>query len=612
MAPAVPDHVVSRAELARWLSGVHSFISTVNKPASLRELLDLVTATACDLLGYEFCGVLLLRPEQRRLVMEGSHGLSTEYVTRLNDQVPVSLASDPRGESPSTRAFLTARPVVVNDIKADPLMEPWWQLAEQQGYRSLVSVPLLVKGKPFGVINCYASDMNSFNESAVDLLGILANQAAGAIEAMHLRDQQRGFIETLAQANDSLRHQSAVLEQAEEIHKRLNEVALSNGGMEGVAHALEALLGTRVFIDDAQGQHVVPAGDWAGLHPNPEGMKVPDDLQTLAPVLGRRSGQGTWTVTPVRVSGETVARIWVPIALEEMDPLDRRAIEGAAVVAALEFLRLRTAQEVEWRVQGDILDVLMAGNVSEYCTLPPRAAQLGHDLGQPHAVIVLGPADVAMDALPVQRTRRMKDVIYSTVGAMKPRPLVARAGQHLVVLLPWTGDPAEAERAAEQLRSTAARALGTPTAGVLGPVCTELGDYGRGIRTARGALRVYLARGGAAQTVTLSGLGVLGLLLQLDRPEELTAFVQSRLGPLRDYDQSRSTALEETLRTFLREQCNVTATGKALFVHPNTVKMRLRRVEELLGIHLDRPDDLLDLRTAVTVDDVARGFLDSE
>jgi DNA-binding PucR family transcriptional regulator len=40
--------------------------------------------------------------------------------------------------------------------------------------------------------------------------------------------------------------------------------------------------------------------------------------------------------------------------------------------------------------------------------------------------------------------------------------------------------------------------------------------------------------------------------------------------------------------------------------------MRLRRIEELLGIHLDRPDDLLDLRTAVTVDDVARGFLDSE
>jgi DNA-binding PucR family transcriptional regulator len=63
---------------------------------------------------------------------------------------------------------------------------------------------------------------------------------------------------------------------------------------------------------------------------------------------------------------------------------------------------------------------------------------------------------------------------------------------------------------------------------------------------------------------------------------------------------------------FLREQCSVTATGKSLFIHPNTVKMRLRRIEELLGIHLDRPDDLLDLRTAVTVDDVARGFLDSE
>ena len=81
---------LSQRELARWFSGVHAFIAAVNKPVSLRELLDLVTATACDLTGYEFCGILLVHPDQRRLMMEGAHGLSTEYVSRLNDQVPIS------------------------------------------------------------------------------------------------------------------------------------------------------------------------------------------------------------------------------------------------------------------------------------------------------------------------------------------------------------------------------------------------------------------------------------------------------------------------------------------------------------------------------------------
>lgn len=601
---------VSRAELARWLSGVHAFITAVNRPASLRELLDLVTATACDLLGYDFCGVLLLSPEQRRLIMEGSHGLSSAYVIGLNDHIPINLSVDTSTESPSTRAFLTGRPVVVNDVQRDPLMKPWCQLAEQQGYRALMSVPLLVKDKPFGVINCYAADENAFTDSAVELLSILANQAAGAIEAIHLRDQQRGYIENLARANESLQQQSEVLEQSEEIHKRLNEVALNGGGIDGVAHALEALLGQPVFIEDAHGAHAAPGGDWSLVQPNPLGLAAPRDLTTLAPVADADSHDRSWTVTPIRISGETVAHIWVPIGLDEIAPLDRRAIENAAVVAALEFLRLRTARDIEWRVQGDILDVLLTGHPSEFTHLPARAAQLGHDLTQPHAIMVMTLGAEAPDPGSVQRQRRIKEAVHATLRHVAPRPLVAQTGGEIIVLVPSQGQ-ADILHLADRVRQAAIKTSSTvrPTI-IVGSVCSSLGDYARATRITRGALRIHVAHGGEPRALSLRQLGILGLLLQLEDTDELLAYVDRTLGPLRAHDQAKSSALVDTLRAYLAHQCSVSATGQALFVHPNTVKMRLRKIETLLSIDLDRPDDLLDLRTALIVDDVAHGLME--
>ncbi len=606
----VPESVVSRAELARWLSGVHAFITAVNRPASLRELLDLVTATACDLLGYDFCGVLLLRPEQRRLILEGSHGLSSDYVMGLNDYMSVNLTLDTNSESPSTRAFLSGKPVVINDVGSDPLMEPWYQLAEQQGYRALMSVPLLVKDKPFGVINCYAADVNAFTDSAVELLCILANQAAGAIEAIHLRDQQRGFIENLAQANHSLREQSEILEQSEEIHKRLNEVALNGGGIDGVAHALEALLGRSVFIEDAHGAHASPAGAWSLIQPNPMGLAAPQDLMTLAPVSGTSPEAQPWTVTPIRISGETVARIWVPVGLDEITPLDRRAIENAAVVAALEFLRLRTARDIEWRVQGDILDVLLTGHPSEFNSLHARAAQLGHDLTKPHTTMVLTLGVESTDPASGLRIRRVKEAVHAALRIIEPRPLVAQMGGEIVILVPTTTD-VDVVAMAERIRSAAAKASTTarPTI-VVGQSCADLREFARAIRITRGAVRIHLARGGEPRSLTLGNLGILGLLLQLDRPDELVSYVERTLGPLRAHDHAKSSALIDTLRVYLAHQCSVSAAGQALFVHPNTVKMRLRKIETLLSIDLDRSDDLLDLRTALIVDDVANGLME--
>jgi len=62
---------------------------------------------------------------------------------------------------------------------------------------------------------------------------------------------------------------------------------------------------------------------------------------------------------------------------------------------------------------------------------------------------------------------------------------------------------------------------------------------------------------------------------------------------LADYDRERSASLLRTLEEFLHRRGNISATSEALYVHPNTLRQRLRRIGELSGIDLRRDDWLM-------------------
>jgi DNA-binding PucR family transcriptional regulator len=62
-----------------------------------------------------------------------------------------------------------------------------------------------------------------------------------------------------------------------------------------------------------------------------------------------------------------------------------------------------------------------------------------------------------------------------------------------------------------------------------------------------------------------------------------------------DYDQRHGSDLVATLQTYVETRFNLTKSGGLLFVHPNTVVYRLRRIHELTGRDPHDVDDLLVL-----------------
>ncbi|MFE3443586.1 PucR family transcriptional regulator [Nocardia sp. NPDC059180] len=82
-------------------------------------------------------------------------------------------------------------------------------------------------------------------------------------------------------------------------------------------------------------------------------------------------------------------------------------------------------------------------------------------------------------------------------------------------------------------------------------------------------------------------------------PLEAERMVQIRLGPILALPHDERERLLETLETWFNAVGSASATGELLFLHANTVRYRLRRIEDLLGRLLTDPSTIRDVGAAL-------------
>jgi sugar diacid utilization regulator len=514
----------------------------------------------------------------------------------------------------------------VPDVRAARDYGRLQDLAPAQGYRALVVAPMPASedepgdadtARPAGVVVGYSVAAREFTPSELELIELLAGQAALALETARLRSAQQQVIGELSRANEELRNGRAVLEWAEQRHRELMQMVLDEVGLAGLVSALAATLGASVTVEDADGELLARAPD-EGYRPPPDAaarrrqptraaldamtrsydvvqVQVVRPCGPVVPGFPAPAGEMAW-VAPVVLGHELVGRLWVTAPPAVPAPVQLRVIERFALVVALELLKKRHVVAVEARLSGDLLaDLLRPGGPVQPHTVLDRAAALGHDLARPHVVAVL-----SVDGRPPPGVR-MPDVVRAATWPDIPA-LVGTYEDECVFLLPADPDPGDVLR---RLHAHADRAAGRRCSVTLvaGPTASELADYATAHRVTRGAVRLRRAtRPGGL--VDIRGLGLSALLLETGAPDALHRFAQTLLAPLAAHDARRGSDLIPTLRVWLRTGCSTTATAEELVVHRNTVGYRLGRIEQLTGRTLRGVDTRLELQLALTVWDV--------
>lgn len=95
-------------------------------------------------------------------------------------------------------------------------------------------------------------------------------------------------------------------------------------------------------------------------------------------------------------------------------------------------------------------------------------------------------------------------------------------------------------------------------------------------------------------------MGIARILYNHDR-QELEAFYGETLEALEQYDKSQKNELMETLEKYIANRCDLKETAEALFLHPNTLRYRLKRIEEVLEIDIKDFDTILSFMVAFKI-----------
>ena len=107
------------------------------------------------------------------------------------EQVKVTWSDTERGRGPSGTVIRTGKPALCKNILTDPSFKPWREAALGRGYASLLSLPLILEGKPFGSISIYSKEPDPFSASEINLLSDLADDLAYGISYIRLEESER-------------------------------------------------------------------------------------------------------------------------------------------------------------------------------------------------------------------------------------------------------------------------------------------------------------------------------------------------------------------------------------------------------------------------------------
>ncbi|MFA6451776.1 MAG: GAF domain-containing protein, partial [bacterium] len=165
----------------RELTSLSEVTHAITNSLDLNILLETIVDTINRIMGFETCSVKLFDKLTNTLKIKIARGLGDEYLHK-DDTV--------FGEGISGLAVKMLKSIVIDNVETDHRV-PQDHLLRKLGIKSIISIPLITKQSVMGVLNLYAKEKHTFTEDEKQLLGIFANQAAGAIENARLFDSLR-------------------------------------------------------------------------------------------------------------------------------------------------------------------------------------------------------------------------------------------------------------------------------------------------------------------------------------------------------------------------------------------------------------------------------------
>jgi GAF domain-containing protein len=560
----------------RTLYGV---IKLVSSELAVESMLQRVVDLASEATDCHACFIYLL--EERRLTIRAASPVFADAVGKVQLGIEEGLTGwVARHRTPE---------FIRDGAMQDPRMK-YVPLLKEEQFQSMVAVPILSReGETIGVIVLHTEAPREFSDDTVTLLEHIASLVSGAIENAQLYDRERRRAESLA----------GLSALAQEVAALTDASALGAVVAGGVRRLLRAEVCQLYRLDDAGAMNLF---GWA-----PEGASDPASPSTpelLSALDGHRKhppAKSLWPekavqelmVTPLVVGSDRVGLLCV--GSHEGQPFHADDTEIARAIAHLGALAMKRTELIERltkaNIANDMFEALAAG-ATQFAA--EKAAKVRCELSSPYAILCAEPAGELERAS--GSWRASAEAIARGLAKLAPRTAIEAGPGPVRALL--SGGTRRSLAMDELLH--ACSELGQATGASIGisEARSEPAQAAQAYHEAVDAAAIghaLLEEGGA---IAYSEVGAYRYLVHIEPEAVPRDRMRTAVDILIDYDRRRRTALLDTLERYLTERRSVVETARALFVHPNTLRQRLGRIEELTGVKVD-DDDLLSLELAI-------------
>ncbi|KAF0109169.1 MAG: PAS domain-containing protein [Anaerolineaceae bacterium] len=176
-------------QMAEQMARLVEVSVTLNSTLNLDELLQFIIRTAAEILDCQAVSILLHDEKKNSLVFAAATGSDPKRLA----EIPVPLDGSLAGF-----IFRKNQAIVLSDVQSDP--RHYGMVSKHVAFevKTLLGVPMRIKDRPTGVLEALNKQDGTFDESDVDLLSVIASQAAVAIHNARL-------VKALQDAYDDLR-----------------------------------------------------------------------------------------------------------------------------------------------------------------------------------------------------------------------------------------------------------------------------------------------------------------------------------------------------------------------------------------------------------------------
>jgi DNA-binding PucR family transcriptional regulator len=450
---------------------------------------------------------------------------------------------------------------------------------------SILAVPLLVEGRVIGVLFAADRFKRSYSPTQISLLSSLAAHAALAIESARLFQENANAVVREREANSRLHRQSLDTQTAANAHDEFSLIIAHGGNLNDLAGAVAQELNGNVVVVD-QNVQTIGMSDAGSASFSPDERRELLDALLLSSASGKSvpiDGDRHWRVAAATGAGALLGGVSIR-SLGSLSAPRRRILERSAMVATIVLLAEERVRAAEHRKNADFVNELIRGWTADETVAIQETSRLGIDVYGGITIIVANAPGVSVIIATSQ--------VHQNLPGLKV--LIGERAGRLVLLLnaKATEDTALAIHQALEQRSTGQITL------VYSEEVNTISGIPQSFDRIMRSVSLQLTLGRVRSVSSEAGLSLYSLMFGENGRRLLDAFVTDMVGPLIEYDQDRRAELIPTLLRYLDLGRDVNETARQMFIHPNTVRQRLKTASRLAP-QIDDSNYLLEIHVAL-------------